>query len=202
LRVFTLALLVGLCFGGCTSRTEVFKTDLTEQAGVYVVGYTGNPTVRTAIEDQLVGDLEARGMTAWPSHADLPDLAGRTAPDVVSAAEQHAAIGVILVNQVAADASDSVVENPKRITPLHPDLQTFFTQSREEMTDNHQPDQYVFAEVNLFLLDGQATRLYWSGTTWSFVADGQGTALRGISETIADQLRAAKADFTRSPFTE
>lgn len=197
-----MALAMGGVFGGCASRTEVFHTDLTRQAGVYVVGYTSDPVVRATIEDQLVRDLAARDIAAWPSHPDLPDLTRGSASDVVGAATRHDAVGVILVNQVAADGSDAVVENPQRITPRHPDLQTFITESRDQMTAGTPAGQTVFAEVNLFLLDGDATRLFWSGTTWSFNADGRGTAARGISETIADQLESARAEFNRGPFTD
>jgi hypothetical protein len=186
---------------GCASHTDVFSTDLTKQAGVYVVGYTTDAAARTALEDQLVTDLESREMVAWPSHADLATLETRDAADVIAAADRHDAAAVILINQVAADASDSLVKDPQRITPLHPDLRTFFQESRDEMVDNHAAAQPVFAEVNLFLIDGKATRLYWSGTTWSFHADGQGTAVRGISEVIADQLRDARDSLTTGPFS-
>ncbi|MCZ6854627.1 MAG: hypothetical protein O7G86_11980 [Gammaproteobacteria bacterium] len=43
--------------------------------------------------------------------------------------------------------------------------------------------------MNLFFLDGQKTRLAWSGTTWSFEADGAGKAIRDISETVANELK-------------
>ncbi|MCZ6710645.1 MAG: hypothetical protein O7B25_09800, partial [Gammaproteobacteria bacterium] len=59
----------------------------------------------------------------------------------------------------------------------------------------------VFAEVNLFILDGEAANLYWSGTTWSFHADGEGTAIRGISETIADQLQQVRDSARSNAFT-
>ncbi len=205
-RLFTgfavLALMMGPLFGGCASRTEVFHTDLTQQTGVYVVGYTRDPAVRARIEDQLVRDLAARQITAWTSHPEIPDLTRGSAADVVAAANRHDAVGVIVINQVAADGADAVVENPQRITPLHPDLQTFISQSRAQMSAGVAAGQTVFAEVNLFLVDGNATRLFWSGTTWSFNADGKGTAARGISETIADQLVDARAEFERGPFQD
>lgn len=198
MRLTSFVFLICSGIAGCAS-TEVFHTDLTRQAGVYVLGYTTDVRIRQALETQLVAALGERDIMAWPSHADLPELAQLAPGDIIAAATRHQAVGVILVNEVAADASDSIVENPQRVTPLHPDLQAYFQESRDELIDDHATDTPVFAEVNLFLLDGDVSRLFWSGTTWSFHADGQGTALRGISTTIADQLAAARASFTHSP---
>jgi hypothetical protein len=197
LRCLCLSACIGL-LSACAGQTQVFSTDLTTQSGVYILGYTTNSAIRIAMEDQLVADLARQDMLAWASHNDLPDLQRITPPDVVAAANGKQAIGVVLINQVAADASDSVLSNPDRVTPLHPDLQAFFQEAHAEMEDNVEPGTPVFAEVNLFLVDGAATRLYWSGTTWSFHADGNGTAIREISATIATQMRNARREFARS----
>jgi hypothetical protein len=188
----------GLALSACASKTEVFTTDLTRQQGLYVVGYTTDAAIRSAMEDQLVADLTARGFTAFPSHADIADLGGSSAEQVVRAAHRKGALGVVLINQAVAESSESPVRNPQRVTPLHPDIGSFYLQSRAEMVDEPANGQPIFAEVNLFLLDGAATRLFWSGTTWTFNADGRGGAIRGISETVATQMREAREEFERS----
>ncbi len=110
-------------------------------------------------------------------------------------------ISVIVINQVSRDATNSVVRNPERISPAHPDLQAFYDYSRGRQPVVEQ-GQEVFAEVNLFVLDGDKANLFWSGTTWSFQADGQGTAIRGISETIANQLEKVRDQARANPFTQ
>lgn len=199
-RCAKLALLLAgvLVLSACASKTEVFSTDLTRQQGLYIVGYTTNSSVRHALEDQLVADLAERGMIAYPSYPDVLDLAQSSAPEVIRAANRKQAVGVVLINQATAEAGASPVQDPARVTPLHPDIQAFYSQSRDEMVDEQAADKPVFAEVNLFLVDGSATRLFWSGTTWSFHADGKGTALRGISETIAQQMVKARDEYDRS----
>jgi hypothetical protein len=187
-----------LALSACASNTEVFTTDLTRQQGLYVVGYTTDAAIRLAMEDQLVADLTARGIAAFPSHADIPDLANSSAEQVVRAADSQGALGVVLINQAVSDGGDSPVQNPQRVTPLHPDIRSFYAQSRHEMRDEPASGDPIFAEVNLFLVDGAATRLFWSGTTWTFNADGRGGAIQGISETVAAQMQQARDEFERS----
>lgn len=97
-------------------------------------------------------------------------------------------LGIILINQVAADASDSIVENPDRVSPIHSTVQEFYAYSRNLATESIALDDEAFAEVNLFMLDDGEAKLYWSGTTWSFNVDNQGGAIRDISNTIVQQL--------------
>jgi hypothetical protein len=78
---------------------------------------------------------------------------------------------------------------------LHPDIQTFYRLSRDEMRDT-QDDRPVFAEVNLFLVDGASTRLFWSGTTWSFQPGDRDRAISQVSEAIAEQMAAARAQLS------
>lgn len=177
---------------GCTSSPQVFSTDLTRQSGVYVVGYTEDVELRQAFEDRLVADLTARDITAHASYPDLPDLGASTADDLVREANRRAAVGVVLVNQATAEASGSPVRNPARVTPLHPDIQTFYRLSRDEMQDARGDGRPVFAEVNLFLVDGSSTRLFWSGTTWSFQEGDRDEAVGRVSQTIAEQMSAAR----------
>ena len=180
---------------GCAGEPEVFTTDLTRQSGVYVVGYTADTELRRAFEDRLVSDLGVRGIAAFASYEDLPDLAASTPEDVVRGANRRDAVGVVLVNQASADASQSPVQNPARVTPLHPDIQTFYRLSRDEMRDT-QDGRPVFAEVNLFLVDGASTRLFWSGTTWSFQPGDRDRAISQVSEAIAEQMAAARAQLS------
>lgn len=177
---------------GCASSPTVFSTDLTRQTGVYVLGYTADSALRRAFEERLVADLEARGITAYASYVDLPDLAASNAGDVVREANRRDVVGVVLVNQASAEGSGSPVQNPARVTPLHPDIQTFYRLSRDEMQDTREGSP-VFAEVNLFLLDGSSTRLFWSGTTWTFQEGDRDQAIGQVSENIAEQMEAARA---------
>jgi hypothetical protein len=189
-----------IALSACTTQPTVIRADFTKAAGVYVVGYALDPAIRTGIEEQLVADLRARQMIAFPSHVDIPDITASNRSELIASANARQVISVIVINPVAADASDSIVEDPNRVSPTHPDLQAFYAYSKSQQ-QTFDPSQRVFAEVNLFILDGEAANLYWSGTTWSFHADGEGTAIRGISETIADQLQQVRESARSNAFT-
>ncbi|MCZ6855539.1 MAG: hypothetical protein O7G86_16640 [Gammaproteobacteria bacterium] len=175
-----------LILAGCVSPPDVIRTDFTKNAGAYIIGYTTDSGIRRAMEDQLVQDLEDRQMIAYPSYPDLPDIRLATRKNVLSAALAKKTVAVVVINQVVA-GEDGVIDNPIRISPHHPDLRAFYDYTRT-LEDNPEPDGEVFAEVNAFLIDGDKTRLVWSGTTWSFQADGAGGAISGISETIASEM--------------
>ena len=188
----------------CGTKTTVIRADFTKGSGVYVVGYTADADIRTAMENQLVADLEARDIIAHASHEDIRDITSSSRNQLIASANAKAVIGVVVINEAAADASDSIVQDPRRVSPAHPDLQAFYTYSKSVSKSQEQTsasDQRVFAEVTLFIVDGKIANLYWSGTTWSFHADGQGGAIRGISETIADQLKQGSDDATSNAFT-
>ena len=191
---------VALLLSACTTQTTVIRADFTERAGVYVVGYSADPTIRHPIEDQLVTDLTTRDMTAFASHADIPDITASNRDQLLDMANTKRAIGVLLINQVASDASDSVVENPQRVSPRHPDLRAFYAYTQENQPAPPGEDQTVLAEVNLFIVDDDEANLYWSGTTWSFQADGKGTAIRDISALVADQLQQVSKNARATAF--
>lgn len=196
-----LMLAAAAALAGCASKTTVIRADFTKGAGVYVVGFTPDPAIRTAMEEQLVADLRAREAIAYPSHVDIPDITASNRDELIASARARSVIGIIVINQATADASDSVVQNPQRVSPAHPDVKAFYRYSKRQQQAALDPSQRVFAEVNLFILDGDLANLFWSGTTWSFHADGQGGAIRGISETIADQLQQVRDTTRANAFT-
>jgi hypothetical protein len=183
-QISTLVLVVLL--SACTTKTDVTSYDLTQRAGIYILGYTTDEGIRRLIENQLVADVRSREMVAFASHLDLPNLPATTRDSLLAAADAKQAMVVLVVNQVVPGES-GVIENPLRVTPDHPDLTTFYeyTKSVERSFD---PNREVFAEVNAFLIEGSGTQLIWSGTTWSFDADGEGGAIRGMSTNIAEEL--------------
>ncbi|MGI9327502.1 MAG: hypothetical protein ACR2PZ_19955 [Pseudomonadales bacterium] len=180
-----------LALSGCITKTDVIQSDLTRNEGAYVLVYSTIEPIRRSMEDQLVSDLADRNMLAYPSYPDFPDVRTTTRDSILTAANAKRTVVVLVVNQVTAD-NKGVIQNPARISPNHPDLKTFYNYT-ESVEQNFDPEQVVLAEVNAFLIDGRKTRLWWSGTTWSFKADGAGTALRGISQTIADELQKIRA---------
>ncbi len=183
-KLITAAAIVSLC--ACASAPDVIRTDFTKNEGVYIVGFTPNAAVRRQMEDQLVTDLHARNIVAHPSYADLPDISISSRNSVLQAANEKHTVAVLVINQVVADA-DGNIDNPVRTSPDHLNLQAFYNYSKS-VEESYDSTQEVFAEVNAFLIDGDKTRLFWSGTTWSFQADGAGGAIRGISETIANEI--------------
>ena len=60
-----------MLLSACTTQTTVIRAAFTQGEGALIVGYAADPAIRIAIEDQLVGDLSARSMVAYPSHPDI-----------------------------------------------------------------------------------------------------------------------------------
>ncbi len=187
-QILITTLFVGMIslFAACTSKPDVVSYDFANRSGVYVLGYTTNEGIRRAIENQLVEDIRGRDMTAFASYVDLPVIAGTTRDSVLDAANKHNMLAVLVVNQVEA-GEDGVIDNPLRVTPEHPDLNAFYEYTRS-VERNFDPGKVVFAEVNAFLIEGERGRLVWSGTTWSFNADGKGGAISGMSDNVAAEL--------------
>ena len=182
--IFVLGLLAAVC--GCVAKTDVVTYDLTQRSGLYVLGYTTDENIRRAIEDQLVADIQSRDMQAYPSYVELPVLLETTREGLLAAANAKNALSVLVVNQVMP-GKDGVIQNPLRVTPEHPDLASFYEYTKS-VERNFNPRSEVFAEVNAFLIQGDTARLIWSGTTWSFDADGKGGAISGMSGNIATEL--------------
>jgi hypothetical protein len=187
----TVRLLIAvMCVAGCTTATQVDSIDLRGVEGGLVLAYTDDTRVRTALEDQLVADLHERGITAYPSYRDLPDLTGRTPADVIAAARAHAAATVLVLDPVEPGAATSqAVQDPKRISPEHPDLEAFFAYVRASAPEAPvDPAREVLVEANLFLLQDTGARLFWSGVAMTRVADGSGAGIRSLSTEIAEAL--------------
>lgn len=195
-----LPMAAAMLLSACATQTTVIRADFTQGEGALIVGYATDPAVRIAIEDQLVDDLTARNMVAHPSHPDIADITTSNREQLIALARAKKAVSVLVVNQVASDASDSVVQNPARVSPNHPDLRAFYDYTEANQPVAPQVGQSVLAEVNLFIVDGDKANLFWSGTTWSFRADGQGTALRDISALVADQLQQVRTDARSTAF--
>ncbi len=185
-----LVLMVLACCGGCASQPQVKSIDLTEREGIYVLAYVEDESARAHIERQVVDDLTARGMRAYPSVDDFDDIASTTAERVFTAADRRRAVAVLVLDPVNRNNTGSVVGNPRRISPTQPNLQALYDYSRSRM-QTYDPTKEAIVEANLFVADGG--ELFWSGTAWSFAADGSGTALRELSGQITDALADARA---------
>lgn len=192
LRAF-LIVLVLLNLAACVTETKVIRADLTQQQGVYVVGFTQQDDIRTNLEDQLVHDLTAKNIVARASHTDISDITRSSREDIIKQTNARKLLAVLLINQVTADASDSVVADPKRISPTHPDLQAFYEHANTQRPQPSRNNQRVFAEINLFIVDGEQANLFWSGTTWSVNADGRGGAIKDVSQVVVEQLAAVRS---------
>lgn len=180
-------ILIATLLSACASSPDVISTDLTEQRGVYVIGYIDRDDIRREVEDRLVADLATYEMVAFASHFDIEKIKTTTSADMVAAANARSVAVVLIVNRVSRDASDSISPTRERITPDNPDLQDYYEATKDEL-DVYGRDEAVFAEVNAFFVDGDKTRRFWTGTTWSFNVDNQGGAIEAISANIASEL--------------
>lgn len=191
-------LILAFLGAGCASEPpgdDAIILDFTHTRGAYILGYSADRDIRTRFEDQLVADLAARDIQAWPSHPDIPDATATDRKTVLAAANAKQAMFVVLAEQVPPGAQAvSQASRPERITHEHPDLEEFYKHTRADTRD-YDPSQEVFVEVSAYLIQDDRTKLFWSGTTWSFAADGEGTAIRDISTTIADAIAKARERF-------
>jgi hypothetical protein len=177
---------------GCAGPT-ITSIDLSEHRGAYVVAYLADNTVRGAMERRLVADLAAQEINAWPSLDDIVDITRSSAALVLDDAVRHGAAAVLVLNLVNHDGSGGIVANPQRNSPEHPDLQAMYQYSREHSTIAYDPGHEAIVEVNLFIAGGDSRgELFWSGTIWSFAADGSGAAMRDVSDQVALELAKAR----------
>lgn len=179
----------------CVTETNVIRADLTQRQGVYVVGFTEQADIRANLEDQLVHDLTAKNIIARASYTDISDITRSSREEIIEQTSARKLLAVLLINQVAADASDSVVADPNRVSPMHPDLQAFYEHANAERPQPPGVKQRVFAEINLFIVDGEQANLFWSGTTWSVNADGRGGAIKDVSQVVVEQLATVRSQF-------
>ena len=180
-------ILIATLLSACASKPDVISTDLTQQRGLYVIGYIDNDDIRREVEDRLVIDLASYEMVAFASHFDIGKIKTIASADMVVAANARNVAVVLIVNRVSRDGSGSISTSRERITPENPDLQQYYEATRSEL-DIYGRDEPVFAEVNAFFVDGNKTRRFWTGTTWSFSVDNQGSAIEAISANIASEL--------------
>ena len=184
--------LMSLLLIGCTT-TEVIEIEITGQ-GAYIVGYTDQSELRRAFEDQLVADLEKLDMRARASYPDFPSISGPSPEAVIQQAKDHGLAGIVIVNPVITDRAGPVTD-PRRVTPEHRELRDFYGYTKGAIGHDYDPSREMFAEVNGYVINGDGTRLIWSGVTWTFKADGAGAAVSEVSKHIADNLVAARDDF-------
>lgn len=198
MRTFTLLLLLLTLCASCASSStdnDVMVMDFRNTRGAYILGYTSDLDVRTRFEDQLVADLAAHDIRAWPSYPDIPEATEATREDVLTAADAKHAMFVILAERVPPGGEAvAQTKRPERITHEHPDLREFYEHNRpkEEPSD---PDRAVWVEISAYLIQGDRAKLFWTGTTWSFATDGEDGAIADISATIANAIARARAQF-------
>ena len=121
---------IALLLPGCKVQTTTLTVDLRKQEGVYIVAYTDDRAIRTTMEDELVKDLIHRGMIAHPSHNDIDNITNSTRQEVIDNVNVKKLLAVLVINQVASDGSNSIVENPRRISPTHPTLRAFYEHTK------------------------------------------------------------------------
>ncbi len=172
------------------SPPEMTVLDYRNAQGAYVLVYSTDNELRMLFEDRLVADLGDRDIVAFASYPDLPDAGATTRESLLSAANARKAMFVLVAEEVKHGDS-GVVPGDRRITHEHPTLRDFYSHSKPA-DHEHDDDEQVFVEVSAFLIQGDFAKLVWSGTTWSFQADGQAGRIAGISETIANAIDAAR----------
>lgn len=190
MRKLILILVMTAC-AACSSTTTVTKhIGPDAPRGTYILALTSDAEVRRMFEDRLAADMAERGLTAFTSYPDLPDPRNTSRDQVLAAARARNALFVLAVEEVIP-GTERVVKDAGRITPEHPTLRQFLENNQPTGVD-HDPKSTVFVEVSAFQIREDQAVLVWSGTTWSFQADGKGGAIDDISTTIADAINTER----------
>lgn len=192
LSLLAILLLCAAC-ASSKSQSDVMVMDFRNTKGAYILAYTADLEVRKKFEDQLVADLAARDITAWPSYPNIPDATRTTRDAVLTAANAKKAMFVILAEEVPPGKT-AVSQGQGRITHEHPDLREFYEHTKPPGTQ-YDAENQVFVEVTAYLIQGNRAKSFWNGTTWAFNADGEGSAIESISTTIADAIVKARKQF-------
>ena len=185
-----LASMLALIACAAPPKQEVTVMDFRDARGAYILVYSTDSEFRRMFEDQLVKDLAARDIVAFPSHPDLPDVNATNRENLIGAARNKKAMFILVAEEVK-HGQKGVVPEGGRITHEHPTLRDFYAHTRPA-DHEHDPGTQVFVEVSGFLIQGEFAKLIWSGTTWSLRADNQYGRVTELSATIANAIEDAR----------
>lgn len=178
-------------FAGCGSaQTDTAVMDFRRTSGAYILVYSTDTELRAMFENRLAADLATRDIRAVPSHPDLPDVTTGNRNDLLTAAQSHQAMFILVIEEVGHHETGTVPDSG-RITHDHPTLLEFYEHTRPA-NHAHEDDTQVFVEVSAFLVQESRAKLVWSGAAWSFRADGEAGRISGLSTTIADAIDQAR----------
>ena len=169
---------------GCTTTRTVRSVDLTRQSGIYVVGYTHDLERRGQFERQLVGRLIEQQFKAYASIDDIPDIAASTPQQLITQAREHQAVAVLMIKPVN---STEIQAHAQSMPSKYQILQDLYDESKAQI-EHYDPNQEAVFEVYGFILNSKEPQLFWSGTTWTFVADGMGSGINSITTILTEEL--------------
>ena len=179
-----LGLLGLLLVQACTTERTVRRIDLTQQSGIYVVGYTDDNDRRRTFENRLANKLRQQDFTAFASIDDIDNIVDSTPAMIVDQAISHKAVAVLMVKPVNAAGN---LTQAATMPAKYKILQDFYEESKNQVGDYDPAREAVF-EVYAFILSSDQPKLVWSGTTWTFVADGMGAGIESITEILTEEL--------------
>ena len=179
-----LIMLISLVLLACTTERTVRRIDLTQQSGIYVVGYTDDNDKRHTFENRLADKLRQQDFTAFASIDDITNIINSTPEMIVDRAIGHKAVAVLMVKPV--NSSDNLTR-ASAMPGKYKILQDFYKESKSQVGD-YDPDKEAVFEVYAFILSSDKPKLVWSGTTWTFVADGMGAGIESITEILTEEL--------------
>lgn len=169
---------------GCSSKVIVRSIDFTQQAGIYIVGYSNNLEKRSQFERQLAEILEQKDFTVMVSYNDIPEITGAEPAAVINAATDHKALAVLMITPVNRDQ-----ELTKPIQ--HPDLHAFYDYQTNKARpfDRQQP---TVIDIHAFLINKNSTPLYWSGVIIPSNPDSIDSYINAVAEILTDALVIAR----------
>jgi hypothetical protein len=164
--------LIAFSVGGCASSTRLVNTWQDPKfagpalTSIMIIDVTKQASIRRTFEDEVVRQLQARGVQAVQSYTLIPED-GEVPKDRLAQAVAQAGVQGVLITRLVQIRQQTQVY-PGAYTPPPYMFYGYYSSSWIGFYDPPQVYTYdvVTAETNLF--DAKGEMLIWSGTTETF----------------------------------
>ncbi|HEX5032102.1 MAG TPA: hypothetical protein VFX78_11670 [Candidatus Eisenbacteria bacterium] len=183
---------------GCASSTTLTNMWRDPQYsrpmhGVLVIGMLRNPAARRNWEDQMVGELSARGVNASPSYqmfpGELPDTDA-----VITGVRRQGFDGVMLIHPLGFQSQSHYVPGYVRTVPslgYNPWYGVYYNYYRHIYEPGYvETEQVVRHQIDVYST-GSSGRLVWTGTSESVDPASREQVRQKVATKVVAELASA-----------
>lgn len=153
-----------------------------------IVGLTSDDAMRRAFEDATVSALDARGVQALASHGLMPRFELDAREQIVLAARDAGAEGIVAVRALGLSADGELVERSPGPVPNLDHVQVFYDGARQMLAGTPGPDREVLVTT---AYRTRTQELIWGGLSWTFELDDGPAVIDAVSAMLADNISRA-----------